>query len=84
MKYKINDEILWREVDDEVVIVDPDRDDYFYLNSTGKEIWELINKGCSIEKIIEVVSNKYKEDREKIRKDIKKFIDNLRKKNILR
>ncbi|MHB9154148.1 MAG: PqqD family protein [Endomicrobiales bacterium] len=69
MKYRIKEKILWKKVDDEIVIVDTGKDSYSCLNSTGAEIWEMIDKGLTLREITRVLSERYDGDRAKIEKD---------------
>lgn len=59
MKYAIGKNVLWKTVDDEVVIVDPEKQDYSYLNATGKDIWEMIRKGYTLAEMAAELAEKY-------------------------
>jgi len=83
MRYKIKDNILWKIVDNEAVIVVPDKDEYFYLNPTGTEIWKLINKGFTKEKILQNLYKKYKAAKKKISEDVEKLLKKLMKMEII-
>lgn len=77
MRYKIREEILWKLVDGETVMVDPEKEEYSYLNSTGTEIWKMIDKGYSPVKIEEKFLEKYEVSGDTVKKDISEVIEKL-------
>ena len=77
MKYSINKSVLWKKVDGEVVMVDPDKDDYSYLNSTASDVWALIDKGIGSDEIIETLAGLYDTDIKTIKADITKLLKEL-------
>ncbi len=77
MKCKIKKHLLWKVIDDEVVIVDPHGDEYSYLNSTGSDVWRMIDSGCGIEEIVQTLSDTYDEAKDKIRNDVLRLVDDL-------
>ena len=81
--YKIKEEILWKVVDEEAVVVSSESDNFFYFNKTGTEIWELLAENYGIEEILEKLSKKYKASRKKIQGDFEKFLEDLRKKELI-
>ena len=81
--YKIREEILWKVVDGEAVVVIPGNSDFFYFNKTGTEIWELLAENYGVEEILEKLGKKYKTSGKNIREDFKKFVEDLRKKELI-
>jgi hypothetical protein len=77
MVYAIKKQVLWKIVDDEVVIVDPEKEDYSYLNATGKDIWEMIDKGFEVETIVSELCGKYEASEDCIRGDVEVLIKEL-------
>ena len=57
---KINDKIIAREIQGEMVLLNMENGDYFSLNSLGTEIYECILNGMQNEEIISFLLNKYK------------------------
>ena len=81
--YKIREEILWKVVDGEAVVVNPERDNFVYFNKTGTQIWELLAENYSVEEILEKLSKEYKAPQKKIQEDFEKFVEDLRKKELI-
>ena len=48
---RIKDNIIWKLVENELVIVKTDTDEYMYLNPTGADIFEMISKGMMSDEI---------------------------------
>ncbi len=83
MKYKINKDVLWRDIDGEVVIVNIDTNENCYLNKTGSEVWQMVNKGLDIENIYGELSKAYVAKIDDIKDDINNIIKDLVKSKIL-
>jgi hypothetical protein len=76
--YKIKNNILWKKIDDEIVIIDSLEDNYSYLNRTGSEVWEMIDKGYAIDQIVVEIRKRYgNEHSEAINKDIHNLFKDL-------
>lgn len=77
MNYRIRDEILWKIADGEAVIVDPETENYAYLNSTGTEIWKMLDKSYSLENIENELLEKYDVPESRLKEDITGIINSL-------
>ena len=54
------------------------------LNDSGKFIWDMLEKGCEKQDIVDALLNEYDGvDKETAENDIQKFIDELKGANIL-
>ncbi len=47
-KFQIPDNVAFRKVDKETVILDTDTSAYFSLNETGAAIWDSLTRGLSL------------------------------------
>ena len=83
MKFKINKNVLWKVVDNEVVLVNSKNDEYSYLNTTGAEVWQMIAEGVSQSEIVKKLSGEYDTSPETIKKDIDAIIDDLIKSKLI-
>lgn len=79
-----DDKILWRIVNDKVIILRPKSDFYYILNNVGSKVWRLYMEDKSTEEIIDIITNEYKTDRAEIKNDLVGFIDELEKENLLK
>jgi len=82
-KFILNSKMLFREEGDEMLAFNPETDECFVINKTGNEIIKLLDGKNSVGKILENISKKYDDNKEKIRKDIIVYINNLCKEGVV-
>ena len=78
MRYKIAKQVLWKSVDDEIVIVDSKKDDYSFLNGTAGALWHLIEKNYSVDEIVQELAGEYDAPPAQIKSDSLKLLKELR------
>ena len=66
----IPEEVLFRELDDEAVLLNLKTGVYFGLNSTGLRIWQLIVEGRSLEQVLEMMRGEYEVDGQVVERDL--------------
>lgn len=69
--------LIWRNVDGEVVIISDDNKTMNVLNGVASRIWDLLDGKHDLNNIISIISSEYKTDREIVVKDINEFIRDL-------
>lgn len=79
---KTKEEIIWRVVDDEALLLDTNSGYYFSMNDTATEIWCLLNEGKSIDDVAATISERYEIDSSSVKRDVEELIDNLNKEQI--
>jgi hypothetical protein len=79
---KTNEEIIWRVVDDEALILDTTSGYYFSMNGTATDIWCLLNEGKSIDEVAQTIAQQYEIDAETAKNDVRELIANLSKEQI--
>jgi hypothetical protein len=78
MAYRVSKNVLWKLIDDEIVIIDTRKDDYSYLNSTGSEVWEMLVQGGALDTIIAELGRRYDGvNSASIREDVQGLLQNL-------
>jgi hypothetical protein len=80
---KINNKIISREIQGEMVLLNMENGDYFSLNSLGTEIYECISNGMQNEEIISFLLNKYDVGADVLKNDFEALISRMMEKNIL-
>jgi hypothetical protein len=76
---KVNKRIVFREEGDEALLFNPDTGGVKVLNQTGKFIWSNLDGKTTQEAIIRKMKDSFDiADGEQIKKDLNKFIDDLR------
>ena len=76
-KYKICENITWRETSDEIVVLNLQTSEYYSANSVGSEIWEFITKNSSKKELIDFLTQEYEITPSIAKKDINDFLKNL-------
>jgi hypothetical protein len=69
--------IIWRRIEDEVVLIKDDGLSVHVLNKTAAHIWELCNGEHSLSDIAESVCERFDTTVEEATKDAADLVDNL-------
>ncbi|SHF34662.1 Coenzyme PQQ synthesis protein D (PqqD) [Seinonella peptonophila] len=77
MKYQVAKEAFFSEIDEGAFIYHSQTEICFGLDEVGLKIWQLIEQGKELEKIIESINLEYQEDRLQVEKDIIRFVNQL-------
>jgi len=79
-----NDDMAWRIVDDECIIVDPQGSQATVLNPVGARIWELMDGKKTVTTILEQILEEYDVAEETARADASQFVEELIQRNLVR
>jgi len=84
MKFRIDTpRIAFEQIDDETIVIDFDSGAYFSAGQIGSAIIRRISGGASLEEILAEVNRHYAGDPKEIERDIRAFIETLRRESIL-
>jgi hypothetical protein len=83
MKVRMLDDVVWRELADEVVLLNLTSGLYFGLEGTGGKIWRALADKGTTEAAIDVIAAEYDASREKIEADVTRLVDELRAKGLI-
>ena len=85
MKIEISEDVVWRDLGGEIVILDLATQHYFGLTGAGNEMWQLIAEHGSSEKIIDDLVARYDDvDPGKLQGDFEKLVRELAAKGMVR
>ena len=85
MRVEILDaDIVWRELDGEVVILNLATGYYYGLEGAGNDIWRLLIEHGSTDKVVEVLAEEYDVDTARLKGDVHALVDDLARKSIVR
>ena len=76
-------EPLTAEVDDELVMLDPQQSTYFGLDQIGKRIWELLERPLSVNELCSVLQGEFDVAAETCRSDVLALLEQLRDAELL-
>lgn len=83
--YKINSEdITYRIIDNEAVILNLKTGNYYSLNETGAFIWRLLEDGIGRDSLIDRVTEEFGIDKKSAIRDIKLLLKDLISEKIIR
>jgi len=80
---RIAPSLIWREVDDNSVIVTPQSGKMRVLNGVGSTIWRLLTEEQPIAAIAEQVTAQYNVSLEQAQSDLSHFLDDLTARGLL-
>jgi len=84
MLIRIADEVIYRVLGNEAVILNLATSRYFGLNSVGTRLWQLIAEHGSEEKVIKAFQAEYEVEEMQLRQDMDDLIQQLMQKGLVR
>lgn len=77
------DGLAWREVGDEVVILDLESSQYLSLNASGAQLWKLIEQPTTVADLIRALVSEYEIEDEEAERDVFEFLESCRASKLL-
>lgn len=71
------DDVLCRGLDGESVLLNLATEQYFGLDEVGTQMWSVLTSSRSVHEGFETLSREYDVDAEALRKDVRRFLDDL-------
>jgi hypothetical protein len=71
-------DLVWREIDGEVVILSPDNKYMHTFNEIGSRIWALMDGERDINTIADIIAEEYGEKNDIVKKDLAEYIKQLK------
>ncbi len=75
--YTICEDFTWRDVNDEVVVLNVKSGEYFTFNDVGRFVWKAISSGKNVDESVRMVVDEYDVEPEKAASEIRDFIRNI-------
>ena len=75
--YRLDNDCIWRIIDQETVIISKDGKFLHRLNEVGTEIWKLADGSFTTDEIISHVLSEFDVSMQIARQDVLKFIEDL-------
>lgn len=83
MRYRIPEDVVFREVGGEAVLLNLATGTYFGLDGVGTEIWNLLAREGTIDGVTNALLAGYDIEEPRLRLDIEQFIQQLTQKGLL-
>ncbi len=77
------DNVVWRQVGDEIMILDTSASEYLSVNATGSALWPLLLEGSSLSDLTTALVDKFGVDETTARTDSSAFIASLQQMKLL-
>ena len=83
MYYGINQDISWRDINGELILLNIKTGGYFTLNDTARIVWLAIMEGKYIDYMVKQIKQDFQEEEAIIISDINKFIVSMRESSLI-
>jgi len=81
--YKLSDDVTWRDVDEEMIVLHLPTGKYYTFNKTGHLAWKNLAEGKDTDEITREIMKKYEVDEETAARDLTAFISGLVHHNLI-
>jgi Coenzyme PQQ synthesis protein D (PqqD) len=78
-----NERLIWREVDDQVIVLDKRTWNYLSINDSGALLWRQIARGATHAELVARLRDDYELDEQAAARDVQAFISMMRKNGLL-
>jgi hypothetical protein len=67
---RIRPDVVFRQLDDEAVLLDLKSGTYFGLNTVGTRVWQLLGDHVALSTVLETLAGEYDVDRDELERDL--------------
>ena len=75
--YRPNPEVVFKRLEDRMVLVHLTTNRIFELNSTGARVWELLQDGITGDALIDRLNAEFEVDSETLRREVETLLSDL-------
>lgn len=83
MNVKVSDDVVFRVLGDEAVILNLATGVYFGLDTVGTRMWQLMSEHGSTDPVVTALLGEYEVDEGQLRGDLEKLIEQLKEKGLV-
>ena len=84
MRVEIGDDVIWRDLSGEVVILNLATGVYFGLHGAGEQMWHQLIEQPSLEKALESLKEQFDVEPNELRRDLENLVQQLAEKGLVR
>ena len=66
--------VIYREIQGEIVLLDPEKGKYFGLNSTGASFWDKVDGSKTVNEIVSLMAEEYDVQRDVLAVDVEELV----------
>ena len=74
---RLRDDLIWRQIGDEVMVLDISTSEYLSVNTSGAVLWRLLAEGCRPEDLQRALVAHFDIDQETAEQDTRRFLESL-------
>jgi hypothetical protein len=71
------DDVVWREVGDELIVLELSTTTYLTLNGSAKQLWLKLTTGSTVDDLVDMLIERYRISSEQARTDTESFLSDL-------
>jgi hypothetical protein len=71
------DDLSWRELDDELIVLDLTKSKYLMVNDTGAVIWHRLADGATEAELVQAVVDAFEVEPAQAEADVRSFVETL-------
>jgi Coenzyme PQQ synthesis protein D (PqqD) len=76
-------DVLWRELDGQVVLLDVAGEHYYMLDEVGTRIWRLLDEHHDVEAVVAGLLDEFEVDEATVRADVAELLGRLRESGLI-
>ena len=77
------DDVVWREVEDDLVILELSTSTYVTLNGSAKFLWEILVLGSTLDELVLSLVGRYSISPEQAKFDVESFVSALDERELI-
>ena len=81
--FRISDEVIFRELDGEAVVLNLDTGIYFGLDAVGTRIWRLLEERKPLKAVLDTLIDEYEAPPDRLQRDLLAFVERLDDKGLV-
>jgi coenzyme PQQ synthesis protein D (PqqD) len=78
------DDLTWREVHDELLVLDMATATYLTLNGSAKVLWQHLADGATVSELVGALVDRYRITPERAEADVRDFLEVLEERSFLK
>ena len=78
------DDLTWREVHDELLVLDMATATYLTLNGSAKVLWQRLADGATVNELVGALIDRYRITPERAESDVRDFLEVLEERSFLK
>ena len=81
--FRVSDRVVYREIDDKIVLINLDSGFYYSLNEVGCFIFTRLLKSKEVDGILDEIESSFNVSQKEAREDFDGFVESLKKEKII-